>query len=561
MTTANNAPTAPSWQERSWPSFQHGRLFDFTDVDFDVNSFVDDGNISFNVPTDLSSLANTSSNHLLEDNEIHVVSSINATNTDLPKEKSPNLSDLIISPNYTLQYFEEIENERKSVPQLSETLQSSIASTPGQPSQRADDPENLNVLHKEPVPWSDTPEMVKQLFDNHLWNVLSIKDDRTTNPWRIYVWPIAGRLVRDALDKHRTTRLTGNEMYRLNFLARTWMYKDVMIRLTTSDDDESVDLETMTACTQLYPLPEEQQLDPLLGCATTLFPLIGRLTDIIKSVRRRTEKHNSPSIISKGAELRMAIEGWSPSFDPQRPEGLSTPHISDVIQTAEAHRWAALLLLRQAVPELPWAHSIWELAEKVSIYLATTPVTSRTMIIQTFPLMAIGGEAFDQEDRNWVCERWDFMSKRMPLARLDKCKRVTKEVWRRRDVFEAQSGTCPSCGAYRLTSSSRISPTMDTTTALIDTADLSVASSLKKSEEGSRRCQCSTAAATRITTAPASNFPDSLAFKKGVDNITRAGNLHYTVRGDLHRLEVMKDWNWEGEFHSRAWVKNVIPIL
>ncbi|KIW96257.1 uncharacterized protein Z519_03325 [Cladophialophora bantiana CBS 173.52] len=367
-------------------------------------------------------------------------------------------------------------------------------------------------------------------------------DGQRTSPGTLHI-RIAGRLVRDALDKHRTTRLTGNELYRLNFLARTWMYKDVMIRLTTSDDGESVDLETMTACTQLYPLPVEQQIDPLLGCATTLFPLIGRLTDIIKSVRRRTEKHNSPSIISKGAELWMAIEGWSPSCDPQRSEGLSTPHISDVTQTADPHLWAAPLLLRQAVPELPWAHLIWELAGEVSIYLATKPVTSRTMIIQTFPLMAMSGEAFDQEDRNWVCERWDSISRRMPLARLDKCERVTKGVWRRRDVFEAQSGTCPSCGAYRLTSSSGISPIMDTATIFMDTADVSVASSSKKSEEGSRRCQCRIAGATRITAPPASKFPDSLAFKKGVDNISRAGNLHYTVRGDLHRLEVMKDWN------------------
>ncbi len=344
---------------------------------------------------------------------------------------------------------------------------------------------------------------------------------------------IAGHLVRTAFNEHQATSLDGKELDRLSFLVRAWMYKDVMIRLTASYEGESVDLESVTGYIQFDLLPLEQQLDPLMGCAITLFPLIGRLGDIIRSVRRRTEKHNSPFVISRGAELRLAIEGWSPSFDPDRSGGL-TSHTSDVIQTAEAYRWTALLLLRQAVPELPWVHSIWELAEKVSIYLATTPVTSRTMIVQTFPLMAIAGEAFDQEDRNWVRQRWDAMAKRMPLARLDKCKRVTEEVWRRRDTFEAKCGACPSCGAYRL-SSSGVSPPMD---------PMATNASAHSIEGGSRRCRCSVA--TRIT-APTSNFPDSLAFKKGIDNITRAGDLHYTVRGDLHWLGVMKDWNWEGE--------------
>lgn len=618
MARANNTSSALFHLERIWPSSPQGQLFDFTNVDFNADFFLDAGNMDFNVRTDSASFANSPSLQSPEDVGNHVVSSIRATNTDLQKETSPDFSDLAILPDPMLQDFGDIGNDGGGGPQSSEGLQS--VGAVGQPTQRANEAGDHNVIHKQPSSMSDTPETVKHLFDSHLCNVLSIKDDQTTNPWRIYVWPladkcpalyhalaamtyfymsnsspqfhasglknfrasqhafaqgddktnmsleaslagrlalgfaeawddqqvspgiehvrIAGRLVRDAFDKYQTTRLTGHELDRLNFLIRTWMYKDIMIRLTTSCGRESVDLESMTAYIQLDPLPVEQQLDPLLGCAITLFPLIGRLTDIIKSVRRRTQKHNSPSIISKGAEIRMAIEGWSPSFDPQQSGGL-TSHVSDVIQTAEAYRWAALLLLRQAVPELPWAHSIWELAEKVSIYLATTPVTSRTMIVQTFPLMAVGGEAFDEEDRNWVRQRWGSMFHRMPLARLDKCKRVTEEIWRRRDAFEAQCGACPSCGAYRL-GSSGISPARDVLTA----SGMSAGSS-KSFQEGSHRCRCGVA--TRITPRT-TNFPDSLAFKKGVDNITRAGNLHYTVRGDLRWLEVLKDWNWQGEF-------------
>lgn len=609
-----------------WTSLQHGQLFDFADLEFHDGFFIDNDNTEFALPTNLSSLADTPAAHQLQDVDLDGLPSIKATNTDSQKEKSPDFSDLIFSPLDSLQNLQEVSNQDADVPQSHGGMQRADTSDPAQPEQRVNQPRNQNILPEQPPSLSDSAETVKHLFDNYLYDVLSVEDDQTTNrtmnPWQVHVWPMAdncpalyhalaamaysytsksqpqfrgaglehcdsslqalaqgkdnmtmpleaslaarlalgfvgtwddqhfssgiehlrtaGRLIRDALNKHQTARLEGEELDRLSFLARTWMYKDVTTRLANSYDGDSLDLEFMTTCIHLDPLPLEQQLDPLMGCAITLFPLLGRLADMIKCVRRRTEKHNSPFMISKGTELRVAIEGWTPSYDPDRSGGL-TSHTSDIIQTAEAYRWAALLLLRQAIPELPWVQSFWEMAEKVSIYLATTPVTSRTMVVQTFPLMAIAGEAFEEEDRNWVRQRWDAMSKRMPLPSLDRCKRVTEEVWRRRDAFEAKCGACPSCGAFRL-SSPGTSPSMDTMAATVGP----VASS-NHLEGGNRRCRCS--ATTKITAA-GSGFPDSLAFKKGIDNITRAGNLHYTVRGDLHWLGVMKDWKWEGECPS-----------
>ncbi|KAK4934908.1 hypothetical protein LTR10_023941 [Elasticomyces elasticus] len=613
---AHDAPTTQLHSEHVWTSLPHGQLFDFTDVEFTDGFFIDDGNMEFTVPTDLGSIANTSSGQPSQIVHNFAHSSINAASIDLQNQGSPDFSDLVFSPLDPLQSFENIGNKAGDAPQPFETLQAADAPAPSHSDQN-NAPGIQKGLHQQPSSLSDTPETVKHIFDNQLYDVLSIQDDQTTNPWQVHVWPMADNcpalyhalaamaysytsksqpqlraaglehynsslqalvqgkdntsmsldgsvaarlalsyvdfwddeqassgiehvrvaegLLREAIDKYKTTRLTGEEMDRLNFLARTWVYKAVMTRLTTPYEGGSVDLESMEAYIQLDPLPLEQQLDPLMGCAITLFPLLERLADIVKSVRRRTERHNSAFLISKGAELRMKIEGWSPSFDPDRSGGF-TSHNSDIIQTAEAYRWAALLLLRQAIPELPWVHSFWEHAEKVSIYLATTPVTSRTMLVQTFPLMAIAGEAFDVEDRDWVRQRWAAMSKRMPIARLDRCRRVTEEVWRRRDAFEAKCGACPSCGAFRLASPGT-SPTADTMAA----TTVPFASS-NHIEGGSRRCRCS---ATTTITAGASGFPDSLAFKKGIDNITRGGNLHYTVRGDLHWLRVMKDWGWE----------------
>ncbi|OAP57715.1 hypothetical protein AYL99_08453 [Fonsecaea erecta] len=602
----NNILSPRTQEEHLWQSLPQDHLFDFADVDFNVDFFLGDSNIHLNVPPELGSPVDTQSTHGLEGIEAHAI--------HLRKEKAPDLSGLISSPQDTAQDFRELKNHDRSLEPFSSHLHTASACSPPGISRRHHNSEDDAIRSDLYSSLPDTPKTVKQLFDKHLCHVLSIKDDRTTNPWTIHVWPlaercpvlyhalaamtylylsnshpefgvsgsshfhaslqaftqdqsdttleaslaarlalgfaeawdnqslssgvdhvrIAGRILQEAFDKDRITRLTSDEQDRLSFLARTWVYKAVLLRLTTSDDGESIDLDSVTAYIQLERLPAEQQLDPLLGCAVTLFPLIAGLTDIIRAVRRRTEKRNSPSIISRAAELWTAIESWSPSFDPQR-SGSVPSHISDIIQTAEAYRWAALLLLRHAVPELPWAHSFWELAEKVLIYLATTPASSRTIVIQTFPLMAIGGEAFDEDDRDWVCQRWDAMAKRMPLPSLHRCQNVTKEVWRRKDAFEAQLGACPSCGASRGRSTG-ISPSMDT----LPDAE-SVASSQDR-EEGSRRCRCN---AVTSAPMPASNFPDSLAFKKGIDNITRAGHLHYTVRGELHWLKVMEDWKWQ----------------
>lgn len=342
----------------------------------------------------------------------------------------------------------------------------------------------------------------------------------------------AKMLIRQAATKIETSKLDAVDLNRWTFLANTCLYMDVIARLTCSEPQSSNDTEFMTACSLLSScFRGDQQLDPLMGCATTLFPMIGRLGELVGRVRKRTEKRNSPAIISKAIELRMDIEKWTPPIDSESSIELS-PYITDAIQTAEAYRWASLLQLRQAVPELPWTHSIWELASKVLIFLATIPLTSRTTILQIFPLMVAGCEAFDEDDRDWVRERWELMSRRMITGIVNRCNDITIEVWQRRDRYEAR------LGAY--SGSHRSSPSN------------SIARSDSNGREASDVSEARNEAIARSIreTGPHSSsldFPVSAAFKKEVDPVTRAGFIDYTVKGELHWLGVMKDWNWEGE--------------
>ncbi|KIW14609.1 hypothetical protein PV08_07393 [Exophiala spinifera] len=366
----------------------------------------------------------------------------------------------------------------------------------------------------------------------------------------------AKALIRKAAADHRKEPLSGGDLSRLSFLANTCLYMDVIARLTCEISKTTNDIDFMIACRSLSShIPSRQQIDPLMGCAITLFPMIGRLDELVGKVRKRCANRNSPAIISQAVELRTDIEQWTPSIELEGSGAseLTHPILSDAIQTAEAYRWAALLLLRQAVPELPWRHSCWELASKTLIFIATVPLRSPTTIVQHFPLIAAGCEATDEDDRDWVRERWELMSKKMITGIVDRCKDITMEVWRRRDDFEELNDFVTrktTTTGRRSSSSTTPPPPLPASGVNVSVVDFDTSSSSAAAEQQVQRPNETDLQHQRPgaqSPAAASDFPDTAAFKKGVDPVTRAGFMNYTVKGDLHWLGVMKDWNLEGK--------------
>ena len=244
----------------------------------------------------------------------------------------------------------------------------------------------------------------------------------------------AKALMRKALNAPNQKR-NAEETSRLRFLCNTWIYMDVIARLTSMDVDDTDDFE------QLY-WPDENvdmygndaEVDPLMGCAGTLFPIIGRVANLVRKVRKLP--NTSLEIISQATEMKAKIEAWAPPSYVHQPED-PTCEIQNCVQTAEAYRWATLLYLHQAVPEVP-SKTAGTLANKALMCLATVPISSRTSIVHIYPLLAAGCEASRTEDRNWVRERWLAMSQRMQIGNLDRCWEVVKEVWDRRDSYKVQ---------------------------------------------------------------------------------------------------------------------------
>lgn len=325
--------------------------------------------------------------------------------------------------------------------------------------------------------------------------------------------------------------LSGDELDRIRFLYNTWTYMDVIARLTSLDESGPQDLNP-----SIFQLPGDaiHEIDPLMGCAATLFPLIGRVARLVQRVRKTTT--NSLSIVSQAMELTSLVEQWEPPrwFEP--PEDPSS-EVQHSIQMAHAYRWAALLYLHQAVPEMP-SEPAEELAKRVLILLATVPPTSRTTIIQMFPLLAAGAEVDGEDDRRWVLDRWDTIQSRLMLGGVDRCLDVLREVWARRDaqVEKQQQDFAPPQRPGSFSS------------------DRKGSTALRSPERSARGLHCRVNSGDHdlsMQGRSGSSAPKTGSSRRG-SALSPLENIEFerTIRSRLHWVNVMGEWGWEGELPS-----------
>jgi hypothetical protein len=347
-------------------------------------------------------------------------------------------------------------------------------------------------------------------------------------------------LIDRALVQHNCNPMYGEELSRLQFLCNTWTYIDVIARLTSADDDGPCDYDSVFESFNMGN-QNDAQLDPLMGCASTLFPLIGRVANLVKEVRRTHNNTNSLTVISQAMDLKRGLEDWMPPSYIEDPEDKSTSP-EDSIKTATAYQYATLLYLHQAVPEIPSLPSL-ALAQKICRELATVHTTSRSTIVHIFPLMAAGCEVVDECDRKWVRERWEMMHVRMKLGIIPKCLEVTQEVWIRRDAFAKEGASIKSEDDNNLSSAK---------------PSLKRCSSSMSDEfaPDGEFCWLEPSAKRRAANGVYDiDGPRPVPIKSEINcglrrsEVAGAENLvhEFTVKGRLHWLGVMKDWNWEGE--------------
>ena len=352
-------------------------------------------------------------------------------------------------------------------------------------------------------------------------------------------------LVNLALTKIQQKPMPAMDVARIKFLCNTWLYMDVLARLTSIDVDERIEID-VGLWSQIDPEGNGEEIDPLMGCASTLFPIIGRVANLVRRVRESA--YNSLSTISTANKLKRDLEDWAPPKHLNRPEDPDC-EITHSIQTAEAYRLATLLYLHQAVPEIP-SRSCARLAYLALVQLAAVPVTSRTVIVHIYPLLAAGCEASSKEDRNWVKERWETMSQKMQIGNVDKCLHVVQEVWRRRDQARRQYKTL----FESLDSDVELLPAISNFTMpdSFGTNQTWRPGSNYIKREDAQMFQHSPMVSESSELAPL-DMHQSHPRRDSVE-APESISPERTIRGQQHWVGVMKEWNWEGIFPTTVQV-------
>ncbi|KAK4991264.1 hypothetical protein LTR66_006596 [Elasticomyces elasticus] len=362
--------------------------------------------------------------------------------------------------------------------------------------------------------------------------------------------------INGALARHLSIPFRGRELQKLKFLCNTWIYMDVIARLTSlnDDDDDSV-FDLIASLDSVSPnfttrsdfsfcplmpvnMDVDVQVDPLMGCGMHLFPIIGKVANLVRRVRRSNS--NSPVIVSQARKLQTALQVWYPPSFIAAPEDPSS-QIQHCIQTAEAYRWATLLYLHQAVPEIPSPSSA-ELAKNAMLCLAAVPLSSPCVIVQIYPLIAAGCEASAEKERQLVRERWSTMATRMKIGVIDRCADVVKEVWGRRDEYEAQLARWRLFALAGVGTGTNM-PTPPRKGSLLPGEDL---------ENIGKALLCldtPNATSAKVRAMPVtSNALYRRSRDERENDETGSFDFEYSVRGRLHWASVIRGWKWEGSF-------------
>ena len=114
-------------------------------------------------------------------------------------------------------------------------------------------------------------------------------------------------MVNNAVAKHCRDFQVGNlaqqDEARLRFLCNTYVYMDVIARLTSLEEAHDFDLGAIVDMVNPH-VPDLIEVDPLMGCAVSLFPIIGRVANLIQRVRKTPS--NSLNLVSEGDGVERA---------------------------------------------------------------------------------------------------------------------------------------------------------------------------------------------------------------------------------------------------------------
>lgn len=252
------------------------------------------------------------------------------------------------------------------------------------------------------------------------------------------------------------------------FLERAFRFYDVIAALSFG----TAPLSTAPAAGCLVPFPLSvatatstlNNVDSLLGMATTLWPIIHRLSGLLPlktDLAKAREAGHSGKVAVLRTEfdttvgaVEAALLGWAPNLpagwalhesDPTKlledgtavakgetSSGGDSAHLHSIINNALAYRNSALVYLYRTVHSHPRSHPLVQRHAHISLrHCAATVEHQGPMGALLWPLFVAACEAATPDDRATAKAAFAAIDKRQGMTNIERAWDIVQEVWKR----------------------------------------------------------------------------------------------------------------------------------
>jgi hypothetical protein len=220
-------------------------------------------------------------------------------------------------------------------------------------------------------------------------------------------------------------------------------------------------LSSAPSHSSLSPLPPLDSLgvtspigsvDTLLGMATTLWPIIHRLSNLV-GVKDELDAAMAQGLVSKAAVLRTeldanaaairaALEQWQPVIPGEASlSPAEEARLQSILHNALAYRHSAFVYLYRTIYGHERAHPLVQHHAHLSLTHCIGTVTGEgPMSALLWPLFVAACEARTTGDRELASQTFVRIDRVQGMANIERAWRIVQEVWKRADEAEMEEG-------------------------------------------------------------------------------------------------------------------------
>lgn len=205
--------------------------------------------------------------------------------------------------------------------------------------------------------------------------------------------------------------------------------------------------------------PSPASVDALLGLATSLWPVIHRLSGLL-ALKNEVEESVAHGDLSSTTQLQTkfdtecaavesSLDEWQPMIPadcnlqtdlgcPTANSGVKMKQLQSIFNTALAYRHSALVYLYRTIYDCSRDHPVVQRHTSISlVHCEATVRHEGPMGALLWPLFVASCEAVAQTDRHLASEAFRGIGQRQGMTNIDRAWEVVQEVWNRADEAES----------------------------------------------------------------------------------------------------------------------------